>query len=150
MPQSLSKLYVHLVFSTKHRERVIAPGDGPDLHAYMGGTLHGKQCIPVEINTEPDHAHLLFLLARTVALSDVVGAVKKSATDWLRDRGPGYRGFHWQTGYGAFSVGESAIDSVRQYIRNQREHHRTRTFQDEYRVLLEKYRIEYDEHYVWD
>ncbi|MCH7226265.1 IS200/IS605 family transposase [Haloferula sp. A504] len=150
MPQSLSKLYIHLVFSTKNRDRILSAEDGPDLHAYMGGTLNGLKCIPVEINTEPDHAHLLFLLSRTVALSDVVGAVKKSATEWLRARGPVYRGFHWQSGYGAFSVSESNRDSVRDYIRNQREHQRTRTFQEEYRALLEKYRIDYDERYVWD
>lgn len=150
MPQSLSKIYIHLVFSTKHRERVIAPDDGADLHAYMGGTLKGLKCLPVEINTEPDHAHLLFLLARTVALSEVVGAVKKSATDWLRDRGSGYRGFHWQSGYGALSVSESARAAVFEYIRNQHEYHRGRTFQDEYRSLLEKFGIDYDERFVWD
>ena len=150
MPQSLAKLYVHLVFSTKHRERVLPDAVRHDLHAYMGGTLKGMDCTPIEINSEPDHAHVLFLLGRTAALSDVVGGLKKSATDWLRDRGTAYRAFHWQAGYGAFSVSQSALDEVREYIRNQREHHRVRTFQDEFRAFLKKYEIEFDERYVWD
>lgn len=150
MPQSLAKLYVHLVFSTKNRERLITDAIRPDLHAYMGGTLNGLKCTPVEINTEPDHAHLLFLLGRTTSLSDVVGKVKKSATDWLRTQDPGFAAFHWQAGYGAFSVSQSTVANVGQYIRNQREHHRTRSFQDEFLAFLAKYEIDFDERYVWD
>ena len=150
MPQSLAKLYVHLVFSTKNRERTITDAIRPDLHAYMGGTLNGMKCTPIEINTEPDHAHLQFLLGRTTPLSDVVGNVKKSATDWLRTQGPEFRDFHWQAGYGAFSVSQSAVEDVHQYIRNQREHHCTRSFQGEFRAFLAKYEIEFDERYVWD
>lgn len=150
MPQSLAKLYVHLVFSTKDRERVLADEDGPDLHAYIGGIFNGLGCIPLEINTEPDHAHILFILRRTVALSDAVGGVKKSATDWLRARSPRYAGFHWQSGYGAFSVSQSAVENVRKYIRNQRDHHRGRSYETEYRSMLEKHEIEYDERYVWE
>jgi REP element-mobilizing transposase RayT len=150
MPQSLAKIYVHLVFSTKNRERVIPDEIREGLHAYMGGTLKGMDCLPVEINTEPDHAHVLFLLGRTVALSEVVGGLKKSATEWLREHGAGLRGFHWQAGYGAFSVSQSAVEEVREYIRNQREHHRVKTFQEEFRAFLRKYEIEFDERYVWD
>ncbi|HJX28575.1 MAG TPA: transposase, partial [Thermoanaerobaculia bacterium] len=84
MAQSLSKIYVHLIFSTKDRERTLPAEIRPDLHAYMGGTLKGLGCLPIEINTEPDHLHALFLLARTEALSDVVGHLKKSSNDWLR------------------------------------------------------------------
>lgn len=150
MPQSLAKLYVHLVFSTKNREHVLMDDIRHDLHVYMGGTLKGMECMPVEINSEPDHAHVLFLLGRTMALSEVVGGLKKSATEWLRERGDAYRGFHWQAGYGAFSVSQSAVEEVREYIRNQREHHRVKTFQDEFRAFLRKYEIEFDERYVWD
>ena len=150
MPQSLAKLYVHLVFSTKNRDRVLVDAIRDDLHAYMGGVLKGMDCMPVEMNSEPDHAHVLFLLGRTVALSDVVGGLKKSATDWLRQRGEGFRGFHWQAGYGAFSVSQSAVEEVRDYIRNQREHHRVKTFQEEFRAFLRKYEIAFDERYVWD
>lgn len=150
MPQSLGKLYVHLVFSTKGRERVLQEETAGDLHIYMGGCLKGMKCIPVEINTEPDHAHVLFLLGRTVNLSEVVGGVKKSATEWLRKQSGQYSDFHWQSGYGAFSVSQSGVGEVRAYIRNQREHHRVRTFQDEFRILLTKYQIDFDERYVWD
>lgn len=150
MPQSLAKIYVHLVFSTKSRERVLPDAIRPDLHAYMGGTLNGLGCSPIEINSEPDHVHLLFVMTRTETLSDVVGQLKKSATDWLRSRGPQFANFYWQGGYGAFSVSHSAVEDVREYIRRQREHHQRLSFQDELRALLKRYEVEYDERYVWD
>ena len=150
MAQSLSKIYVHLIFSTKGRERTLSDEIRPDLHAYMGGTLKGLDCLPVEINTEPDHVHALFLLARTATLSDVVGHLKKSSNDWLRGRGPQFAGFFWQAGFGAFSVSQSQVEDVRTYILNQREHHRTKTFQEELRAFLKVYEVEFDERYVWD
>jgi putative transposase len=150
MPQSLAKVYLHLVFSTKNRERVLADEDRPDLHAYIGGTLKGMDCMPIEINSEPDHVHVLFMLGRTAGMSEVVGGIKKSATEWLRARSPRYAGFHWQSGYGVFSVSQSAVETVRKYIRNQRQHHRGKSFMDEYRAMLEKHEIEYDERYVWE
>src|SRR4051812_35010160 len=104
MAQSLAKLYIHLVFSTKNRERVIPDEIRPALHAYMGGILRDLTCIPVEINTEPEHAHVLFLLARTIAPSDIVGQFKKGSTNWLQEQRADLRNFHWQNGYGAFSV----------------------------------------------
>lgn len=150
MPQSLSKIYLHLIFSTKNQERILTDDIRTDLHAYMGGTLKGMDCVPLEINSEPDHAHLLFLMSRTHTVSDVVGGVKKSATDWLRPRDAALAGFRWQAGYGVFSVSASNVDQVRRYIQNQREHHRKQTFQEEFRLFLEKYEVEYDERYVWD
>jgi len=150
MAQSLSKIYVHLIFSTKHRERTLTDEVRPDLHSYMGGTLKGLGCLPVEINTEPDHLHALFILGRTVALSDVVGQLKKSSNDWLRGHGPQFVSFFWQTGFGAFSVSQSQVQGVRTYILNQREHHRVKTFQEEFRAFLNAYEVEYDERYVWD
>jgi REP element-mobilizing transposase RayT len=150
MPQSLANVNVHLVYSTKQRERLIEDAIRPLLHAYMGGILRKYDCLPVEINTEPDHAHLLFVLGRGVAISKLVGNLKTGATDWLRKHDPALTGFHWQSGYGAFSVSASNVAAVRNYIRNQREHHRARSFQDEYRVLLRKHGIEWEERYVWD
>ncbi len=144
MPQSLAKIYIHLVFSTKNRERILLDDVRPDLHDYMGGTMKGLDCMPLEINSEPDHAQLLFIL------SDVVGGLKKSATDGLRTKGARYQAFFWQAGYGAFSVSQSSVEDVRKYIQNQREHHTTRTFQDEFLSLLAKYQIDHDERYVWD
>src|SRR5262245_60159259 len=145
MPQSLAKIYVHLIFSTKNRERILPDEIRPDLHAYMGGTLNGLGCSPIEINTEPDHAHLLFVMTRTETLSNVVGQVKKSANYWLRARSPAFANFYWQGGNGAFSVSQSAVEEVREYIRNQREHHERVSFQDEFRAFLKRYEIEFYE-----
>jgi REP element-mobilizing transposase RayT len=150
MAQSLSKIYVHLIFSTKARERILPDEIRPDLHAYLGGTFKGLDCPPIEINTEPDHLHALFLLTRTKTLSDVVGQVKKSSNDWLRSQGPQFADFFWQAGFGAFSVSQSQIEDVQAYIRNQREHHRAKSFQDEFRAFLTAYKVEFDERYVWD
>jgi len=150
MPQSLAKIYIHLIFSTKNRERVLSDEIRPDLHAYLGGILNGLGCSPIEINTEPDHAHLLFAMTRTETLSNVVGQIKKSTNDWLRARGPQFTNFFWQGGYGAFSVSQSSVEEVREYIRTQREHHQRTSFQDEFRAFLKRYEIEFDERHVWD
>ena len=117
MSQSLAKIYIHLIFSTKNREQCIPYNIGVELHGYLGGILNGLGCSPIEINTEPDHAHLLFVMARTESISDVVGQIKKSSNDWLRNRDQQFRSFYWQGGYGAFSVSQSAVEEVRQYIR---------------------------------
>jgi REP element-mobilizing transposase RayT len=148
MAQSLSKIYVHLIFSTKDRESTLPDEIRPDLHAYLGGTFKGLGCSPIEINTEPDHLHALFLLTRTKAMSEVVGHLKKSSNDWLRSQGPQFAGFFWQAGFGAFSVSQSQVEDVRIYIRNQREHHRGKSFQDELRAFLKAYEVEFDERYV--
>jgi REP element-mobilizing transposase RayT len=150
MAQSLSKIYVHLIFSTKDRERSLPDEVRPDLHAYMGGTFKGLGCSPIEINTEPDHLHALFLLARTETLSDVVGQLKTSSNDWLRSRGPQFARFFWQAGFGAFSVSQSQVEDVRAYIRNQHEPHRVKSFQEEFRSFLKAYEVAFDERYVWD
>jgi REP element-mobilizing transposase RayT len=102
MPQSLAKLYAHVIFSTKHRERCLTDELRKDLHAYMGGTLNGLGCIPIEINSEPEHVHALFLLGRTIALSEAIGTFKTSSNDWLRARDGRFAQFYWQGGYGAF------------------------------------------------
>jgi REP element-mobilizing transposase RayT len=150
MPQSLARIYIHLIFSTKNRERCIPDDLRPDLHAYMGGILRDLESPAIEINTEPDHAHGLLLLARTVTVSDLVGQLKKASCLWLQSKRPALTNFHWQSGYGAFSVSQSNVEQVRDYIRKQREHHRVKSFQEEFRAFLTKYGIEYDERYVWD
>ena len=150
MPQSLAKIYVHLVFSTKNRARFLPDEIRPGLHDYMGGTLRDLKCAPLEINTEPDHAHVLFALGRTEALSDVVGQVKRGSTSWLREQGGEFGDFYWQNGYGAFSVSASNVDEVREYVRDQRRHHQRVSFQDEFRTLLRRYEVAFDERYVWD
>ena len=150
MPQSLAKIYIHLVFSTKNRERVLPDDIQSDLHSYMGGILNGLGCVPVEINSEHDRIHILFVISRTETVSNVVGQLKKSSNDWLRAKDARFANFYWQAGYGAFSVSQSGVDEVRDYIRRQPEHHQRKTFQEEYRAFLQKYGIEFDERYVWD
>ena len=150
MPQSLARLHIHLVFSTKNRERIITDDVRSPLHAYMATVLQNLGCAPVLINSVEDHAHLLFDLARTISISQVVEDVKKSSSKWIKNQGPEFAGFAWQAGYGAFAVSESNVETVRAYIANQREHHRTKTFQEEYRAFLERHSVAFDERYVWD
>jgi REP-associated tyrosine transposase len=150
MAQSLSKVYVHLIFSTKNRERTLREDIRPDLHAYIGGILRDLDSPCIEINTEPDHAHLLFILSRTHTISDAVGQAKRGSSSWLKTRDRVYSQFHWQNGFGAFSVSQSAVGEVREYIRSQAEHHKRLSFQDEFRMFLKRYEIDFDERYVWD
>ena len=150
MPQSLARLHIHLVFSTKNRERIITDDVRSPLHAYMATVLQNLGCAPVLINSVEDHAHLLFDLARTISISQAVEDVKKSSSKWIKTQGPEFAGFAWQAGYGAFAVSESNVETVRAYIANQREHHRTKTFQEEYRAFLERHNVAFDERYVWN
>ena len=150
MPQSLAKLYVHLVFSTKNRQSILGDEIRNNLHDYLGGILRDLGCQAIEINSEPDHVHILFLLSRTTTISDVVANVKRGSSLWLKNQCAAYAEFHWQAGYGVFSVSQSAVDEVRAYIRDQREHHRTMSFQEEFRAFLQRHEIVFDESYVWD
>ena len=150
MPQSLAKVYIHLIFSTRNREPLLRDQARADLHEYMGGTLRDLDSSALEINSEPDHCHVLFLLSRTHTLSDVVGQLKRGSSAWLKTQGSIYSAFHWQNGYGAFSVSQSGVDEVREYIRRQHEHHQRVTFQDEFRAFLRRYQIAFDERYVWN
>ncbi len=150
MPQSLAKIYLHLVFSTKNRAPVLRDTVRDPLHRYAATVLSNLGCQPVLVNSVEDHIHLLFGLARTVPVSRVVEEVKTSSSKWLKTQ-PGMGGdFAWQSGYGVFSVSASRVEAVRDYIVKQGEHHGRRSFQEELRALLEKHGVEYDEGYVWD
>ncbi|HET6569063.1 MAG TPA: IS200/IS605 family transposase [Rhodothermales bacterium] len=150
MPQSLARVLVHLVFSTKHRVPVLTPDVRGELHSYMAGTLNGIGCPCLQVGGIEDHVHLFFGLSRTLTIAQVVETVKISSSRWIKGKGPAFADFHWQGGYGAFSVSQSGADRVVSYIRNQVRHHRTEGFQDEYRRLMEHYGMDYDERYVWD
>ncbi|MCA9254270.1 MAG: IS200/IS605 family transposase [Phycisphaerales bacterium] len=150
MPQSLSSLHVHLIFSTKQRSPLIADAVRDELHAYMAAVLKGFDCVPRLINSADDHVHVLFDLSRTIALSDVIKGVKMSSSRWIKTKGDEFRNFAWQAGYGAFAVSESNVTDVVADIGNQQEHHRSRSFQEEFRLFLERHRIQFDERYVWD
>lgn len=150
MPQSLSRVLTHLVFSTKHRAPCLTPAIQAELRPYLAGVLDNIECPSLQVGGVEDHVHLFFGLSRTRTIADVVETVKTSSSKWIKSKGAAFTGFHWQSGYGAFSVSQSDADAVVAYIRNQAEHHRKMTFQDEYRRLLERYRVNYDEKYVWD
>ena len=150
MPQSLANLYVHLIFSTKDRFPFLKDDVRDELHAYMAKVLANLKCPATLINSVEDHVHILFNLTRTVTLAQAVEDVKKSSSKWIKTQGHSLAGFAWQAGYGAFSVSESNVPTVARYIGNQEEHHRVKSFQDEYREFLTKHKIQFDERYVWD
>ena len=150
MPQSLAKNLIHLVFSTKNREPLLADGVRPQLHEYLGGILNDLDSAPIAIGLVRDHAHILFVLTKNRALADEVMEVKRGSSKWLKTQGARYQAFHWQNGYGAFSVSPSSMAEVEQYIAHQAEHHRVKTFQEEYREFLERHHVAYEERYVWD
>jgi REP element-mobilizing transposase RayT len=150
MPQSLANIHIHLIFSTKDRLPFLTDPIRPALHSYMATVLANLKCPATLINSVDDHVHILFDLSRTVTLAQVVEDVKKSSSKWIKTKSPGLEKFAWQAGYGAFSVSASNAPAVANYIRNQQEHHRKKTFQDEYREFLAKHEIDHDERYVWD
>jgi REP element-mobilizing transposase RayT len=150
MPQSLARLHIHLIFSTKNREPVLRESVRDSLHAYMATVLQNFDCPPVLINSVEDHVHILFELGRTVAVSRAVEEVKKASSKWIKTQAPEFARFAWQAGYGAFAVSESNVGAVREYIASQREHHRKKSFQEEYRAFLERHHVVFEERYVWD
>jgi putative transposase len=148
VPQSLAKILVHVIFSTKNREPVIPREIRPSLHAYIVGILENLRCPSLQTGGTADHIHTLLSLARTQSVADVVEEVKRSSSKWMKQQG--VDSFFWQAGYGAFSIGESQLPALIKYIAQQEEHHRHLSFQEEFRRLLNRYAVLYDERYVWD
>lgn len=128
MPQSLSRVLIHLVFSTRNRERVLTSTIQTELHPYLTGTLDNIQCPSLQVGGVEDHVHFLFGLSRTRTIANVVETVKTSSSKWIKTKGAEFAYFHWQSGYGAFSVSQSDADAVVAYIRNQAQHHTKMTF----------------------
>lgn len=150
MPQSLTKVYVHLVFSTKYRQPLSDASIREELFAYLGGICQSLECHPVQAGGYRDHVHILCLLSKKIALMKLLEEVKKSSSRWIKTKGLAYKNFYWQDGYGAFSVNPAEIAVVIRYIKNQAIHHQKRDFQREFRAFFHKYQVEYDERYVWD
>jgi putative transposase len=150
MPQSLSFILIHLIFSTKNREPFITSGIEKELHPYMASIFKAMKAPALNINGTSDHVHTLFSLPRVITIADLVEEVKTESSKWIKRKGNQFRGFHWQKGYGAFSIGQSQVPTLLQYLARQKEHHRRVTFQDEYRKFLKRYQVPYDERYVWD
>ena len=150
MPQSFASLHIHIVFSTKHPERWLRNDLRPRLHEYLGGILRNHSCPLIAAGGTDDHLHLLVSLNRTTSVADLVRLAKSNSSGWIHDEFAELRGFQWQEGYGAFAVSQSNVDSVKAYLANQEEHHREMSFQDEFRELLKRHRLEGDERFVWD
>ena len=150
MSQSLSKILLHLVFSTKNRERWLDAKIRTDLHAYLAGACRAVGSDAYRAGGTDDHVHIACSLPRTLTVSKLLEEIKKSSSSWMKKQGQAYGGFFWQAGYGAFSLGQSQMSAVLRYIDGQEQHHRTQTFKEEFREFLEKYGVEYDEKYVWD
>jgi REP element-mobilizing transposase RayT len=150
MAQSHCNLLYHIVFSTKYREPWLDHALRPRVHAHIGGIIHDEGGIPLIINGVADHVHILAKLRQDKALSDVVRAIKAKSSGRVHRQVPQCKEFRWQNGYGSFTVSESQVGRVRAYIMRQEEHHRTRSFQEEFIALLEAHHIEYDPRYLWD
>jgi REP element-mobilizing transposase RayT len=150
MPQSLAKILVHIIFSTKNRKPFIRDDIIKDLHAYLAGICQTYKVFVHEIGGIEDHVHLLISLPRTLTLCDLVEEIKKGSSKWIKTKGNFYQNFAWQSGYCGVSIGHSNYNVLIKYIQNQRKHHKKFSFQDEYRAFLKKYEIEYNENYVWD
>jgi len=148
MPQSLSKVYIHAIFSTKDREAAIPKSALGDFHADIAGILTSMGSPSIRVGGTSDHLHALFCLGRATTISDAIRTVKIRSNQWMKER-LGCM-FAWQRGYAAFSVSQSKVDAVKKYIENQEEHHRKATFQEEYIQFLEAYGEKYDIRYVWD
>ena len=150
MPQSLAQILVHLIYSTKNREPILKNDFRDELHRYTAGILKEWDSPPILINSVEDHIHILFSLSKNHSVSKIVEEAKKGSSKWLKTKAPTLANFHWQNGYAAFSVSQSGVEGVGEYIANQQEHHRKKTFQEELREFLKRYEVAYDERYVWD
>jgi putative transposase len=150
MPQSLSNILIHLIFSTKDRHPWLEPGIREKAHAFLAGVVRQCDCEAYRVGGVADHVHLAVRLSRTISIADLVKEIKIASNKWVKMQDVALNTFAWQQGYGVFSVGMSQKEALLHYIDTQEEHHRTRTFQDEYRDFIKKYGIEYDERYVWD
>ena len=150
MGQSLNKIYVHLVFSTKHRNPLITDSIQEELFSYLGGICKGLECNPIQVGGYRDHVHILCLLSKKIVVMKLVEEVKSHSSKWIKTKCSEFENFYWQNGYGAFSVNPTEIEVVKNYIINQEEHHKTKSFQEEFLGFLKKYNVEFDEKYVWD
>jgi putative transposase len=150
MPQSLSKVILHIIFSTKDREPWLNSDVRPRMHAYLATICRDLGAEFVRVGGVSDHIHLATTLPRTLSQAQLIEQIKKTSSKWIKALDARYRGFFWQRGYGAFSVSPSQLEAVLKYIDTQQEHHRTRSFQDEYRELLRRHGVDFDERHVWD
>ncbi len=140
---------MHVVFSTKERHNLITPAVAPQLHAYLGGICRNRESPALAIGGTENHVNLLISLSKSIALSDLMMTLKKDSSKWIKTDRDAFRRFHWQDGYGAFSIGESQVGAVTDYIRGQKERHKTIAFEDELVALAERYGVVFDRRHLW-
>jgi REP element-mobilizing transposase RayT len=150
MPQSLTKLYAHLIFSTKNRQPFLDEAIRPRVHAYLATIIRDLDSPWVVVGGVADHVHILFDMGKMHAPVEFVEVTKRESSKFIKTLGIKYKDFYWQRGYGMFSVGPADRDPAESYVNNQEEHHRMKSFQEEFRAFLAKYGVPYDEQYVWD
>lgn len=151
MPQSLSQIYLHIVFSTKDRSPFLQDRSLRDrVHAYLAGVGDNLSSPTVKVGGVEDHVHVLCRMSKTLTVANLVQEIKRDSSKWIKELSPDLAGFYWQKGYGAFSVSPSHVEALAAYIERQEEHHHQESFQDEFRRICEKYNIELDERYAWD
>ncbi|MBS0198315.1 MAG: IS200/IS605 family transposase [Planctomycetes bacterium] len=150
MATTYTKILMHVTFSTKHRTPTIPAALEQDLYTYIGGICRNLDSPLLAINGVADHVHLLVNLSKTLTLAELLMNVKRDSSHWINKAEAGPGGFGWQSGYFGFSIGQSAVEDLKAYIANQKEHHKALDFKDEMRTFLRKYGIEWDERYTWD
>jgi REP element-mobilizing transposase RayT len=150
MPQSIFKMFAHIIFSTKNRADLIHPEIEDELFGYIHEIVENNKAKLIIANGTTNHIHLLVSLPKKIDIPELIGDVKRDSSSWVKKHDSQFSNFYWQRGYGAFSVGQLEIDVVKNYIANQKEHHKDKDFKTEYRGFLNKYEVEYDEQYVWD
>lgn len=149
MSQSLSKLFVHIIFHVKNKQIKIKKENKKELFAYIGSIIRDNQSIPIMINGVEDHIHILCVMSKNLSLAKLVEEIKRHSSRWIKTRGDYYARFAWQLGYGGFSVSPSLHDKTKHYIEQQEIHHKKRSFEEEYLLFLKEYGIDYDERYLW-
>ncbi len=149
MSQSLVKIYLHIIFSTKNRENILPKSSLTDVQAYISGVIKNNGCVPIIIGGVTNHVHILCELSSTITVSDLIRKIKTSTSIWLKEYNICDSSFSWQGGYAAFSVSQSQVDTVTAYIANQEQHHLKRTFKEELTAFLEKYDVKYNNQYLW-
>ena len=149
MAQSLSKLYVHIIFHVKDEKIFIRQEDAKELYAYMGGIIKNSSSIPIKINGTENHVHVLAIMSKNITLANFLEEIKKNSSRWVKTKGTHYKYFAWQGGYSGYSVSQSKVSVVSNYIEKQKEHHKKLSFKEEYLRFLQEYDVNFDEKYLW-
>jgi REP-associated tyrosine transposase len=150
MPNTFTQIYIQVVFAVEWRQSLIRPEHKEEIHKYITGILRNKRQKLIEINSMPDHVHMLIGMEPDIAVSDLVREIKKSSTNFINTKHLVRGKFNWQEGFGAFSYSRSSLDSVIRYIRNQEAHHQRTSFKNEYLAMLRKFDIAFDDRYLFD